>query len=95
MWSSLPFVQLVGRGEVGAEGLLGDHPGVAAEAQLADLTDRSLRRFRRQREVDEEVGVAAKFLLGGFDRLAEGPETVADADEAERLAEVIPGVIDA
>ena len=45
-------VQPAGRVEVGAERLLGDHPGALAEPERADLLDRSRRRLRGQREVD-------------------------------------------
>ena len=78
------LVQLPRGGEVGAEGLLGDHPRVVVEAEFTDLLHGLLLGFRRQREVEEEVDVvAAEFLAGSRHRPAEILEAVTDADEAE------------
>jgi hypothetical protein len=84
-----PLVQLPGRGEIGAERLLGDHPRALAETVGADLLDRAFGRLRRQREIEEQLGVGVELLPSPLDLLGERVEAVADAGEAERLGEPV------
>ena len=68
-------VELAGRVEVGAERLLGDHPGALAEPELAELLDRPRRRLRWQREVEEQPGLLAQLLARRRDLRAERPRS--------------------
>ncbi len=85
-------VQLAGRGEVGAERLLGDHPGGLPQPELAELAHRRFHRFRWQREIDQRLDVLAQFLARRLDFGAELLVALADAGEAQRVGEALPGL---
>jgi hypothetical protein len=87
-----PLVQLPGRSEVGAEGLLGDHPSALSEPEPADLVHRRFHRLRRQGEIDERLGILAELLPRRGDLVSQVLETVADAHEPQRRGEALPSL---
>jgi hypothetical protein len=85
-------VQLTGRLQVEAEGLLGDHLGALAEAEHTKLPYRIHHRARRQCQVVQYARALAQFPASLLDSPGKRPEPVADVDEAQALGKALPGV---
>ena len=88
------LVQGLRRREVGAEGLLHDHPRALGQTGVAQRADDPGHGRRGNREVDEPVGLAADLLLGPVDGVR---EVVGGAGVGGRVGEprgeLVPGLV--